>query len=150
MFRCRRFSRNLLLISLSVLFLPLISRAGERELWFFWNRQVKEADHHAEILKTCQAYAEKFPDDLFLPVVRSIEAWHLLRQGKQEEALERLEHEVLLEKQEELAREFDAVHTVERAQQVGSLETILPARAMRPHLIGLLDAACGDAPPQQP
>jgi acetyl/propionyl-CoA carboxylase alpha subunit/acetyl-CoA carboxylase carboxyltransferase component len=57
------------------------------------------------------------------------------------EALERLEHEVMLEKQEELASEFDAVHTVERALRVGSLEEILPPRAMRPYLIGLLDAA---------
>jgi acetyl-CoA carboxylase carboxyltransferase component len=57
------------------------------------------------------------------------------------EALERLEQEVMLEKQEELAKEFDAVHTVERALRVGSLEEILPASSMRPYLIGLLDAA---------
>ncbi len=57
------------------------------------------------------------------------------------EALERVERQVRLEKQAELAEEFDAIHSVERALQVGSLEAILPARAMRPYLIGLLDAA---------
>jgi acetyl-CoA carboxylase carboxyltransferase component len=57
------------------------------------------------------------------------------------EAIERLEQEVVLAKQEELAREFDAVHTVERAREVGSLEEILPASSMRPYLIGLLDQA---------
>jgi acetyl-CoA carboxylase carboxyltransferase component len=57
------------------------------------------------------------------------------------EALERVEREVRLEKQAELAAEFDAIHTVERALRVGSLEAILPAREMRPYLIGLLDAA---------
>jgi acetyl/propionyl-CoA carboxylase alpha subunit/acetyl-CoA carboxylase carboxyltransferase component len=57
------------------------------------------------------------------------------------EALERLEQDVMLEKREELASEFDAVHSVERALRVGSLEEILPARSMRPYLIGLLDSA---------
>jgi hypothetical protein len=50
---------------------------------------------------------------------------------------------VRLEKQAELAAEFDAIHTVERALRVGSLEAILPAGSMRPYLIGLLDAARG-------
>jgi acetyl-CoA carboxylase carboxyltransferase component len=59
------------------------------------------------------------------------------------EALERVERTLRLEKQAELAAEFDAIHTVERALRVGSLEEILPARAMRPYLIGLLDAARG-------
>jgi hypothetical protein len=59
------------------------------------------------------------------------------------EALERVERAVRLEKQAELAGEFDAIHTVERALRVGSLEAILPAREMRPYLIGLLDAASG-------
>jgi acetyl-CoA carboxylase carboxyltransferase component len=59
------------------------------------------------------------------------------------EALERVERAVRLEKQAEVAGEFDAIHTVERALRVGSLEAILPAGAMRPYLIGLLDAARG-------
>ena len=51
------------------------------------------------------------------------------------EALERLWNQVLLEKQSELANEFDAVHTVGRAREVGSLEAIVEPEDMRPYLI---------------
>ena len=47
--------------------------------------------------------------------------------------------EVLLEKQAELAEEFDAVHSVERAREVGSLTGILPPAEMRSFLIGRLE-----------
>jgi acetyl/propionyl-CoA carboxylase alpha subunit/acetyl-CoA carboxylase carboxyltransferase component len=50
------------------------------------------------------------------------------------EALERLWNQVLLEKQSELANEFDAVHTVGRAREVGSLEAIVEPEDMRPYL----------------
>ncbi|HBZ71364.1 MAG TPA: hypothetical protein DEP35_17180, partial [Deltaproteobacteria bacterium] len=58
-------------------------------------------------------------------------------------AYERRLEEIRFEKQAEIAAEFDAIHTVERAHKVGSLERILPASAMRPTLIALLE---GDAP----
>jgi acetyl-CoA carboxylase carboxyltransferase component len=45
---------------------------------------------------------------------------------------------VRLEKQAELATEFDAIHTVDRAREVGSLEAIFPARHMRQRLIDTL------------
>ena len=51
--------------------------------------------------------------------------------------------DVVLEKQTELAAEFDAIHSVERARQVGSLEEIVAPQAMRPHLIRQLRAATG-------
>ena len=54
------------------------------------------------------------------------------------EAYETALADVLLEKQAELAAEFDAIHTVERAREVGSLESIVDADAIRPYLIGLL------------
>jgi acetyl/propionyl-CoA carboxylase alpha subunit/acetyl-CoA carboxylase carboxyltransferase component len=47
---------------------------------------------------------------------------------------------VKLEKQAELAAEFDAIHTVERAREVGSLEAIFPARDLRQRLIETLGA----------
>jgi len=49
--------------------------------------------------------------------------------------------EILLEKQAELAAEFDGIHTVERARQVGSLEEIVGRREIRPFLISQLRAA---------
>jgi acetyl-CoA carboxylase carboxyltransferase component len=54
------------------------------------------------------------------------------------EAYEAVYREALLEKQSELAREFDAIHTVERAREVGSLERIVSPAEIRPYLIGLL------------
>ena len=52
---------------------------------------------------------------------------------------ERTLAEVTLEKQAELAEEFDAIHTVERAREVGSLEDIVAPADMRSYLIGLLE-----------
>jgi acetyl-CoA carboxylase carboxyltransferase component len=49
--------------------------------------------------------------------------------------------EVLLEKQAELAAEFDAIHTVERARRVGSLEEIVAPAEIRPFLISRLRSA---------
>jgi len=59
------------------------------------------------------------------------------------EAFDRLFSDVVLEKQRELAAEFDAVHTVERAKRVGSLEEILPAAQMRPWLVARLEEELG-------
>ena len=55
------------------------------------------------------------------------------------DALDAAFAEVNLEKQAEIAAEFDAIHTVERARDVGSLETIVSPESIRPFLIGLLD-----------
>lgn len=46
-------------------------------------------------------------------------------------AYDRIFHDVLLEKQAAVAAEFDAVHTVERAQSVGSLERIIEPKELR-------------------
>jgi acetyl-CoA carboxylase carboxyltransferase component len=46
--------------------------------------------------------------------------------------------ETLLEKQAELAAEFDSIHSVERALEVGSLEAIVEPEDMRRYLIGEL------------
>jgi acetyl-CoA carboxylase carboxyltransferase component len=46
--------------------------------------------------------------------------------------------EVLLEKQAELAAEFDSIHTIERAREVGSLEDLISPEDIRPYLIGLI------------
>jgi len=57
------------------------------------------------------------------------------------EAFDALLREVTLEKQAELAAEFDRIHSVERARDVGSLSDIVPPRRMRPFLIGQLESA---------
>jgi hypothetical protein len=39
------------------------------------------------------------------------------------------------EKLGEMAAEFDSVHSVERALRVGSIDAIIPADRLRPHLV---------------
>jgi acetyl-CoA carboxylase carboxyltransferase component len=53
--------------------------------------------------------------------------------------LDQILKQVTLEKQVEIAAEFDAVHSVERALEVGSLEMILDPAELRPALIRCLD-----------
>ena len=43
------------------------------------------------------------------------------------------------EKQGELAAEFDSVHSVERAVEVGSVSSIIPAAELRPYLIEAIE-----------
>jgi hypothetical protein len=56
------------------------------------------------------------------------------------------------EKLGEVADEFEQVHNIERAQAVGSVHTIIPARELRPYLIGAVERGLrrtgSDAPPQ--
>jgi acetyl-CoA carboxylase carboxyltransferase component len=50
---------------------------------------------------------------------------------------------VRLEKLGEVAAEFDAVHSVERALEVGSVHRIIPAAALRPALIDAVERGIG-------
>jgi acetyl/propionyl-CoA carboxylase alpha subunit/acetyl-CoA carboxylase carboxyltransferase component len=56
-------------------------------------------------------------------------------------SLDQLAHQVALERHSETARAFDAVHTVERARAVGSLDEIIPVADLRRRLIERLSAA---------
>jgi acetyl-CoA carboxylase carboxyltransferase component len=53
--------------------------------------------------------------------------------------LERVLAAAILEHQAAVADEFDAIHTVERAREVGSLEEIIEPAALRPRLIAWLE-----------
>jgi len=50
-----------------------------------------------------------------------------------------LRAEVRSEKLGEVAEEFEQVHNIERARAVGSVHTIIPARELRPYLIGAVE-----------
>jgi acetyl-CoA carboxylase carboxyltransferase component/pyruvate/2-oxoglutarate dehydrogenase complex dihydrolipoamide acyltransferase (E2) component len=54
-------------------------------------------------------------------------------------AFDGLRRDITIEKRAELADEFDAIHTVERAKLVGSLEDIVEASRIRASLIEMLD-----------
>ncbi len=60
------------------------------------------------------------------------------RDSSAKAAFEKLLDAIRLEKQAEVAAEFDGVHTVQRAQRVGSLEDIVPAHDIRRRLIEAL------------
>jgi len=65
------------------------------------------------------------------------------------ERLDGLVREVTLEKQAEMAAEFDRIHSVERARDVASLSEILEPQVLRAKLIASLRRAL-DAPPASP
>jgi acetyl/propionyl-CoA carboxylase alpha subunit/acetyl-CoA carboxylase carboxyltransferase component len=53
--------------------------------------------------------------------------------------LVRTTEQVRSEKLGEVADEFDAIHTIERAQRVGSVDRIIPAAQLRPYLVDALE-----------
>jgi len=61
--------------------------------------------------------------------------------GAPVEAIEAAHAAVLAQQQAAFAAEYDAIHTVERARAVGSIERIITARALRPYLIAELERA---------
>jgi len=69
--------------------------------------------------------------------------WDPTARSRQE--LDDLLREVTLEKQAEVAAEFDRVHSVERAREVGSLTEIVRPAQMRPYLIAALRQAAGES-----
>jgi acetyl-CoA carboxylase carboxyltransferase component len=68
--------------------------------------------------------------------------------AEEREAYERLLGETILEEQAKLAAEFDGIHTVGRALEVGSLQRILAPAELRPFLVREIAAALGDPLPR--
>ena len=60
---------------------------------------------------------------------------------KVEEDYERVLADVTAQVQTEVAREFDAVHNVARALDVGSLDALMAAKELRPSLCARLERA---------
>ncbi|MSQ81750.1 MAG: hypothetical protein EXR77_02395 [Myxococcales bacterium] len=65
----------------------------------------------------------------------ALEAAPATKRPRLREKLERAIAEVTLDKQAEVAREFDAIHSVARAVAVGSLDAVIAADRIRPELI---------------
>ncbi|MFN8082406.1 MAG: carboxyl transferase domain-containing protein, partial [Kineosporiaceae bacterium] len=84
------------------------------------------------------------------PRVRAVERY-LASAGEAEAALQRrelsdLRATVRAEKLREVAAEFDAVHSIERAVQVGSVDAIIPAARLRPELIAAVERGLATRP----
>ena len=58
---------------------------------------------------------------------------------RRSDAVESLLRDVILEKQGDVAREFDLVHSVSRAVEVGSLDAVIEPSRLRPAVIEVLD-----------
>ena len=56
-----------------------------------------------------------------------------------------LQTSVRSQKLGEVAQEFENVHNIERARSVGSVDAIIPARELRPYLIGAVERGLGRA-----
>src|SRR5690606_13114745 len=78
-------------------------------------------------------------------VQAALEALRARPSANARELLERVSQDVLLEMQAAVAQEFDSVHSVQRALEVGSLERIIPALDMRQFLVSSLGEALGQA-----
>jgi acetyl/propionyl-CoA carboxylase alpha subunit/acetyl-CoA carboxylase carboxyltransferase component len=80
------------------------------------------------------------------PRVRDVEA-RLAASAQIERArlraeLTELRGAVRSEKLTEVAAEFDAIHSIERAVKVGSVDAVIPAEQLRPRLIEAVEAGC--------
>ncbi len=101
---------------------------------------------YASVIGGGPAAAVVFPKEVESRVSRDPEVVKLRRRlagsvsaGKREKA-ERLIQEIRLQKQAEVAAEFDQIHSVERAKDVGSLEGIISASKIRPFLIEAIES----------
>jgi acetyl/propionyl-CoA carboxylase alpha subunit/acetyl-CoA carboxylase carboxyltransferase component len=82
------------------------------------------------------------------PLVRSArEAWRARPSPATRDTYEQALADATAAARAEVAAEFDAVHTVERAREVGSLTEIIEPHAMRFSLIRTLRASCRDPHP---
>ena len=95
----------------------------------------------ASVIGGAPAAAVVFPREVRARALAVPEVAALAKSARQEEGpesrerFERALSDAILEKQAEVAAEFDAIHTVERAKQVGSLEEIVSPADMRSFLI---------------
>jgi len=68
-----------------------------------------------------------------------IAAAHTEEAGALRAALAQTSDRVRSEKLGEVADEFDAIHTIQRARTVGSVDRIIPAAELRPYVIEAIE-----------
>ena len=69
-----------------------------------------------------------------------------VRQAQLRVELAELRTAVRSEKLGEVANEFEQIHNIERALAVGSVHAIIPARELRPYLIGAVERGTAALP----
>jgi acetyl-CoA carboxylase carboxyltransferase component len=101
---------------------------------------------YASVIGGAPAAAVVFPSEVLKRAdadPRVVEARRRLTNGRAfyQKDYDELFQAVYAEKQAELARHFDQVHSVERARTVGSIDEIISLRELRPYLIRRLEEA---------
>ena len=88
------------------------------------------------------------------PRVESARAEAASAAGPQAAALRaraaRVVEEVRSQKLHDVADEFDAIHTIERALRVGSVDRIIPASTLRPYVVDALERGMSRTPERTP
>ncbi len=65
---------------------PRATEAEENVLRQLWQRHQTNTTEHAHITEICARIEARYPDFAFLPIVRSIAAWHYLQEGRIDES----------------------------------------------------------------
>jgi len=80
--------RSLLVVG-AVFGLSFTARAADEDaLLKLWNQHMETPDDHDAVVKACRDFATAHAGDPLLPIVRGLEAWHLLRAAHRGEALQ--------------------------------------------------------------
>jgi acetyl/propionyl-CoA carboxylase alpha subunit/acetyl-CoA carboxylase carboxyltransferase component len=99
---------------------------------------------YASVIGGGPAAAVVFPREVMARVSRDPRIKQIRQRLAQNPELrdeaEKLTDDIRLEKQAEVAAEFDKIHSVERAKQVGSLEGIISAKNIRPFLVASVNS----------
>ena len=59
----------------------------EKGLWDIWQCQTNKPDDHVAAIEACKEFRTKSPKDPLVTVAIGLEAWHLLKDGKTNEAI---------------------------------------------------------------
>jgi len=85
-----RFSSALAIATLC-LFASLGQAANEAALVKLWQQHIHSPEQHADVIAACRQFIADNPADALVPVTQGIEAWHLLKDNRQPEAIALLE-----------------------------------------------------------
>lgn len=78
---------DLFLVFVLILAVATTARAADEDaLVTLWKQHMAAPDDHQTVIKACQMFSSSHSNDPLLPVARGIEAWHILRDGRRQEA----------------------------------------------------------------
>lgn len=70
--------------------------ADEAALMALWKQHTETPDAHEAVIKACRTFESMHTGDPLVPVARGLQAWHLLRSGRQDEGVQILTSDLSL------------------------------------------------------